>query len=61
VPTSLASFVTAAVRISPPGPAPELDDPTAQPLFLYVDDDVSFPQIFTQACILTTKLLIFFL
>jgi len=41
-------------------PAPESDDPTALPLFLDVDDDVSLTQIFTQASILAAQLLIFF-
>jgi len=54
--------VTATIRTSPPGldPAPEWDSPTAQPLFLYVDDEVSLTQIFGQTRILTAQLLIFF-
>jgi hypothetical protein len=45
-PTSLASSVTAAIKISSRGLSPEWDSPTARPLFLDVDDDVRLTQIF---------------
>ena len=53
--TSNASSVTAVIRTPPPGPVPELDDRTAQPI-LDIDDDVRLTQIFGQMCVLAAQL-----
>jgi hypothetical protein len=53
--------VIAVIRICPLGPVPESGSPTARPLFLHLDDDLRFTQIFRQTRILSAQLLIFFL
>jgi hypothetical protein len=44
--------VTAAIKIPSLDLRPEADDPTARPLFLDVDDNVSPAQLFVEARIL---------
>jgi len=60
VPTSNVSWVTADIKISLPGAHRESHDPTAQRLFLDVDDDLRFAELFRQLANLSAQFLVFF-
>jgi hypothetical protein len=57
-PCADASSVTADIRTSRPGPRREAGSPTAQRLFLNVDDDLRFAECFRQLTHLTVQLLV---
>jgi hypothetical protein len=60
-PTVGASWVTASIRVSPRGPPSAEATPTAQPLFLNINDHLGFAQFLGQALVLPAEFLDLFL
>ena len=61
MPTVGANCWTASIRASRPGLACGSATPTARPLFLNIDDDLGFAQLFRETRIVLLQLLNFFL
>src|SRR6202790_3996763 len=61
MPTVGQSCVTASIKLSAPGRPSRSATPTAPPLFLNIDDDLGFAQLFGEAGMVAEQLVVFVL